>query len=282
MTSLCTLKAWNANFVTGGTTPHVLTPHYSTLCFFSSFLEYSVAGAILATGRVPLHPITGTTCSNYATLASMLFDKSTRKQLLRALGKSLGYGILTLLYRSTRCRIENEQALSTLLDGNQSVIISIWHRDLVGIGEALRHLKPHTLISQHNDGEILAHTARKWGWTTLRGSSKKGGSDAYRNMLRALRQPGTALIITPDGPRGPAQQAKPGIVRTAQRAGVPIIPATMRYSRCWTFNSWDRFRLAKPFARITLVLGEPLTIDKNLPENKAISMLATTHKQIEL
>jgi lysophospholipid acyltransferase (LPLAT)-like uncharacterized protein len=66
--------------------------------------------------------------------------------------------------------------------------------------------------------------------------------------------------VTPDGPRGPAERVKPGVVAAAQHAGVPIIPATARLSRAWRLASWDRFCIPKPFATIEVVYGAPLDV----------------------
>ena len=54
---------------------------------------------------------------------------------------------------------------------------------------------------------------------------------------------------------------KPGIIEMARRAQVPIVPYLTVPSRCWTFNSWDRFRLPKPFAKIDVYYGAPYVID---------------------
>jgi hypothetical protein len=115
------------------------------------------------------------------------------------------------------------------------------------------------LISRHRDGGYLATFAERLGYRFVRGSSQRGGEVGLRGVVRAL-QGGSVVAVTPDGPRGPVERVKPGVVAAAQHAGVPIIPATARVSRSWTLGSWDRFAIPKPFARIEVVYGVPLEV----------------------
>jgi lysophospholipid acyltransferase (LPLAT)-like uncharacterized protein len=78
--------------------------------------------------------------------------------------------------------------------------------------------------------------------------------------VRLLRA-GRALAITPDGPRGPRQRIKGGALLAAQLAGVPVIPVAAGAERGWWFGSWDRFLVPKPFSRVRLVFGEPMTVE---------------------
>src|SRR5260370_22518888 len=84
-------------------------------------------------------------------------------------------------------------------------------------------------------------------------------------MLKQLAA-GACVGITPDGPRGPAMHASPGIVNVARLAGVPIVPVVFATSRRRVLNSWDRFHLAKPFGRGIFLWGEPIEIDRELDE----------------
>jgi lysophospholipid acyltransferase (LPLAT)-like uncharacterized protein len=115
------------------------------------------------------------------------------------------------------------------------------------------------LISRHRDGQHLATLAERWGYRFVRGSSRRGGEAGLLGVVRAVKA-GHIVALTPDGPRGPAERVKPGIVAAAQHAGVPIIPASARPSGAWWLQSWDRFCIPKPFARIDVVYGPPIHI----------------------
>ena len=66
------------------------------------------------------------------------------------------------------------------------------------------------------------------------------------------------IVITPDGPRGPRQAMKSGIVYLASRSGREIIPVAHGCSRGWRVKgSWTDMMIPKPFSRVYgLVLSD--------------------------
>jgi len=64
-----------------------------------------------------------------------------------------------------------------------------------------------------------------------------------------------------DGPRGPAGRVKTGLIPLAQAADAVIVPFTVSADRAWTMNSWDRFMLPKPFARVRLRFDRPIRLE---------------------
>jgi lysophospholipid acyltransferase (LPLAT)-like uncharacterized protein len=116
-----------------------------------------------------------------------------------------------------------------------------------------------TMVSRSRDGEYAARLANCLGFRTVRGSSSRGGTTAVRELTRRIRE-GELGGMLADGPQGPARVAKMGSVMIARNAGVPIIPVLWGADRCWMFNSWDRYLVPKPFARIVLLAGEPIWI----------------------
>ena len=74
----------------------------------------------------------------------------------------------------------------------------------------------------------------------MRGSSSRGAVGALLAAARELAG-GAIVALTPDGPRGPRRELKPGVLAAAQRAGVPVIPVYAEVDRAWRLDSWDRF-----------------------------------------
>jgi lysophospholipid acyltransferase (LPLAT)-like uncharacterized protein len=68
------------------------------------------------------------------------------------------------------------------------------------------------------------------------------------------------VFVTPDGPLGPRYHLKSGALWFAQNTGRPIVPLHVESSRYVRFKSWDGFALALPFARVKVVLDEPVWI----------------------
>jgi lysophospholipid acyltransferase (LPLAT)-like uncharacterized protein len=93
----------------------------------------------------------------------------------------------------------------------------------------------------------------------VRGSTGRRAVLATREVLNLLAQ-GEVIMCTPDGPRGPAQEAQPGALYFAQRTGLPIVPAGIAAFPCWHLNSWDRYMIPKPFSRARWIYGEPFYV----------------------
>lgn len=57
-----------------------------------------------------------------------------------------------------------------------------------------------------------------------------------------------------------AEAAGDGAIEMARCSGVPIVPYATLPARYWRFRSWDAFRLPKPFSRIDVHYGAPITV----------------------
>lgn len=171
---------------------------------------------------------------------------------------------LSFLYRfirayswTFRLTVENEEAWMDYLKGGPTVLLCAWHQQFFSAiyhFKTYAHLNPSLMISQSNDGDIIADIANKSGWKTVRGSSSKDGREALRAMINNLKRYRLAAHIV-DGPRGPAGVIKAGLISLAEATDAVIVPLYTSADRAWYFNSWDRFMLPKPFARVTLRFG---------------------------
>ena len=122
---------------------------------------------------------------------------------------------------------------------------------------AFRNTGKTAVVSKSRDGQIAAAVARYWKHEIIYGSSSRGGASALRQCLKVLKSK-RCIVITPDGPRGPKEKVKAGIAQIATASGALVIPVFANPNRFWQLNSWDRFIIPKPFARIRITLGDPV------------------------
>ncbi len=141
---------------------------------------------------------------------------------------------------------------------DQRCIYLFWHRNLLLLAIHRMGDPIAIMVSPSKDGELIAGPASELGYIAIRGSSSRKGSQALKEMIEksADRQ----LAITPDGPKGPPQKIKHGIFQIALLGDIPIIPVVADTNREWVFNSWDRFRVPKPFAKIKVIYGRPYQV----------------------
>jgi len=143
-------------------------------------------------------------------------------------------------------------------------ILAFWHGRLLMMPCAWSRRQPiHMLISGHRDGRIIADAVKYFGIDSIAGSSTEGGTAALRGMVRFLKAV-DCVVITPDGPDGPAMRATSGIVTVARLAGVPILPLAYATKRRRILGTWDRFHLPLPFSRGVFLWGEPIEVPADL------------------
>ncbi len=196
---------------------------------------------------------------------------SLSKRLLRATPVRLALAGAASLYMrlvllTARWERVMPAATQRLVDERLPLICCFWHGRLMMMPLALpRRTTIHVLISAHRDGLLIARAVRGLGIHTVASRRRPGGQSALRSMLRLLSE-GRWVGITPDGPRGPRMRAKAGAIKAAQLSGAPLVPASGAASRRRLLHTWDRFCVALPFARYTILIGEPIHVPREASE----------------
>jgi lysophospholipid acyltransferase (LPLAT)-like uncharacterized protein len=187
--------------------------------------------------------------------------------------------VLDSLFRTVRYELDGAHHHEQFTKHGRPVIFALWHGRLLPLGFLHRAQGLVTLISQSRDGEYLARLLLHWGFENVRGSSSRGGSEALRELIRRVRA-GRSLAITPDGPRGPMQKLKPGVLIAAQLTGVPIIPITCAATAGWWPGRWDRFLIPRPFATVRVRYGEPHLVPRNADEEEIQRRTSELERQL--
>lgn len=162
-----------------------------------------------------------------------------------------------------------------VLRGDRPMVFVFWHNRLFFTARLLALFRPKRpvvgLVSASRDGALFAKFASFLGVQTVRGSSSRLGREAVHSLIQAV-QAGNHVVVTPDGPRGPIYDMKPGCLLAARRTGTPIVLVGVECRRCWTLRSWDRFRIPWPGARM-IVRCERIEADELGHGNDALAHL---------
>ncbi|MET0293816.1 MAG: DUF374 domain-containing protein, partial [Phenylobacterium sp.] len=159
------------------------------------------------------------------------------KRLLRAAAVQafLGWVLaayLRLVLRTVRWRHENLACVEPVLAGEGGALALFWHGRIplcLAIAPQWWRKRTKAMISPSADGEFIAQALARSGFPAIRVSSAKPGDTAKaRAALAGFREAmtwvsgGGALVITPDGPRGPGEVIAAGAVQIAKRTGAPV------------------------------------------------------------
>jgi lysophospholipid acyltransferase (LPLAT)-like uncharacterized protein len=173
---------------------------------------------------------------------------------------ALGAPLASAIASTWRYEVVGQERWDALSEGARGYACMLWHEALLPLLWWHRRQGVVIVVSEARDGQYLADFAERIGFRLVRGSSTRGGTRALLAAVREL-EAGEVLAVTPDGPRGPRRQIKPGVLAAAQRSGTVVLPVHAEAQSAWRLNSWDRFSVPRPFSRIRVVYGSAFGVE---------------------
>jgi lysophospholipid acyltransferase (LPLAT)-like uncharacterized protein len=163
--------------------------------------------------------------------------------------------------------------------GNRNYVLAFWHGTMLFSWYIKRNGNFYTIISKSKDGEILTRVLNNWNYNVERGSSSKGGREVLEVLVEKAKA-GSSISITPDGPRGPEKELKAGAVIIAKKANIPLVLLGVSSNKKKELNSWDKFQIPYPFAKVYAVYSKPIFIDKDLDYEDTNKMIKQVGEQL--
>jgi len=174
-----------------------------------------------------------------------------------------------LLYAYFKMQIFSSKFKNINFPKDTPCLFATWHAPQIAFYCFKDLVKLNVLISSSNDGEIIARATEKIGINTIRGSKGRGGAQATFKIIEKLEQ-GESVGITVDGPKGPRNIVKKGIINIAKLSQVPIVPMVWN-SNAWNFlklPTWDEFTCPVGFIKLLLLFGEPIYVPADITEEE--------------
>jgi hypothetical protein len=121
---------------------------------------------------------------------------------------AFGVGLLRIWARTLRFALDDRAGIAGQ-PVTQNYIGALWHNRLLIFPLVLQRFFPNrkgaALISASRDGDLLTDAIKRFGFDVVRGSSSRLGAPALLQLSDTLAA-GRDVVITPDGPRGPAYE----------------------------------------------------------------------------
>lgn len=184
---------------------------------------------------------------------------SRSKRLQARVIAAAGYRIIAMLGSTLRWRAEGLDQYDRIVAGGRQPVMAFWHGRILPATYYFRRRGIIVMTSENFDGEWIAGIIERFGYGTARGSTSRGARKALLQMTRDMKA-GKPAGFTVDGPRGPEGVAQSGAVWLAKATGNPVLPFHLEASRHWTLNSWDRTQVPKPYATVSIAMGEPFDV----------------------
>lgn len=175
----------------------------------------------------------------------------------------LAWAFLNLTGKTIKWESIGEENFHKLHLQKRGLILVTWHGRMFLPIYYLQNLGIYGIVSPSRDGEYFSRLFCRFGWRTIRGSTRRNGVQALRQAMKVLSK-GGVLAITPDGPRGPREEVKPGTVYLARVSGVHIIPVGASCSHRKHLSSWDKALIPLPGGKGIIIFGEPQTVPSGI------------------
>lgn len=166
------------------------------------------------------------------------------------------------------CKIEIKGLDSFTKTASKSpCILMLWHDRLIILSEILQKYTSKliytAMISKSRDGDPLAILAQSYRRGRVIRVSHHSRYGALNRMIHHLKTRNEVILVTPDGPRGPRYVAKPGVALAAKESAAKVVPFSWSANKFWKLKTWDEMMIPKPFSKIRIVFGDPLSFSKN-------------------
>lgn len=190
-----------------------------------------------------------------------------KRKILLFFVPRIAWFAMWLIYLTSR---NNFRISHQIADSN--AIFVAWHGELLMLPFLYCKIrkKPNIFIiaSEHFDAELIVRICALFGMQSIRGSSTKGGRRVIIQSINRIKE-GKDIAIMPDGPRGPYHSVADGAGAIAQKTAIPLVVLQVHPTRFWELNSWDKFRIPKPFCKIDYRASEPFFIAPTLSNDEA-------------
>lgn len=203
-----------------------------------------------------------------------------KKKILFFAGLYISRFLIDVLLFTVRIKIENSEIIENLMKKNQNFTAVFWHGKMLIGWYLFRKYNSAALISPSKDGEILTNLLVKWNYEVVRGSSNDSGKEALLKMLE-LADNKMNLIITPDGPKGPAQKMKAGAVVICKKKKLPLLLTGIRMEKKRILKSWDKFEVPLPFSSVTVTYSDPIWIEESLSYDETNEMILEAESRLK-
>ena len=168
----------------------------------------------------------------------------------------------------------NEDIIEKELNNKKSLIVLIWHYQLMGSTFSWR-FKPklRPIATSHRDGQLSTLVQKKFGLDPLL-RKKDNPTFLIKNISKAVKN-GDCIYITPDAPHGPPKKINTNIFKLCQKFDLNIAILSFHTNEYFRINSWDKLKIPLPFSKGIYLWGNKIIQSKDFKNetdfNKKIS-----------
>ena len=151
----------------------------------------------------------------------------------------------------------NEEIVEKELLKKKSLIILIWHHQLMGSTFSwVFEPKLRPIATSHRDGQLSTLVQKKFGLDPLL-RKKDNPTFLIKNISKAV-QNRDCIYITPDAPHGPPKKINTNIFKLCQKFNLNVAILSFHTNKYFRINSWDKLKIPFPFSRGIYLWGNKI------------------------
>ena len=151
----------------------------------------------------------------------------------------------------------NEEIIKNELSNKKSLIVLIWHHQLMGSTFSWKFKsKLRPISTSHRDGQLSTLVQKKFGLDPLL-RKKDNPTFLIKNISNAV-QNGDCIYITPDAPHGPPKKINTNIYKLCQKFNLNIAILSFHTNKYFRLNSWDKLKIPLPFSKGIYLWGNEI------------------------
>jgi|GEM_PF-92505 len=183
---------------------------------------------------------------------------------------------ISFVWSTSRIKATIDPESQKLMLADEPLIISLWHNRILLLPKFMQRFKSFaSVVSSHRDGDLLSEFLMAYNHTAIRGSSRRGGFNAIKQVMQHLKD-NKPVVITPDGPLGPRYSINGNITNIAIKSHSAIIPVCYSVKNAKVLKTWDNFIIPYPFNDIAIDVMKPIYLNNKLSEQEQKSHLQST------
>ena len=196
---------------------------------------------------------------------------------------SLVFIILWLIKNTSNWKGINENIIQEELKNSKSVLVLIWHNQLMGSTFSWK-FKPklRPIATSHRDGQLSILVQRKFGLDPLLREKDKPTA-LIKDISQAIKN-GDCIYITPDAPHGPRYKINTNIYKLALKYKLKVVFLTFKTNKFFKLNNWDKLKIPLPFSKGIFFWGrnilDPKDFQDEIEFNNSITQELNNNKKI--
>jgi len=212
-----------------------------------------------------------------------MLKKLTKHKFFLNIFANLVYLTLWLIKHSSKWKGINETVISDELQNNKSLIVLIWHNQLMGSTFSWKFIpKLRPIATSHRDGQLSVLVQKKFGLDPLLREKDRPAS-LIKEISKASKN-GDCIYITPDAPHGPRYEINTNIFKLALKYDMKVVFLSFKTNKFFKLNSWDKLRIPMPFSKGVFFWGKEIIDPKDFKNeenfNKKVILELNNNKKL--